>query len=163
MILTPHILVGAAIGAKIHNLGLIIILGIFSHLILDKLPHWDYINSGIKDFRKSKNFEALFKDLFKIATDGIIGLLIVFLITWQTHQLTNLFFIMLAIFVAVLPDILLGLVHLFAPRNFAEKYVKFHLRFLHFLKDKEKEGKITFFNISTEILVIVIAIIILFS
>ncbi|PJE57722.1 MAG: hypothetical protein COU82_00430 [Candidatus Portnoybacteria bacterium CG10_big_fil_rev_8_21_14_0_10_38_18] len=163
MILIPHILVGAAIGAKTHNLGLIVILGLLSHFIMDKIPHWDYINSGIKDFRKSKNFKALFRDLFKIAVDGMIGLLIVFLIIWQIHQLTDLLFIMLAIFVSVLPDILLGLVHLFAPRNFAEKYVKFHFRFLHFAKDKEKEGKITFFNISTEILVIVIAIIILFS
>ena len=42
MIITPHLLVGAAIGAKTHNLGLIIILGLLSHLILDKIPHWDY-------------------------------------------------------------------------------------------------------------------------
>jgi len=35
-------LVGAAIGSKIHNFWIIFILGILSHFILDRLPHWEY-------------------------------------------------------------------------------------------------------------------------
>jgi len=163
MFLTPHILVGAAIGAKTHNLGLIIILGIVSHFILDKIPHWDYINSGLRDFRETKNFKFLFMDLFKIGVDGLIGLSIAFLIIHQSHQMANLLFIVLGIFISILPDILLGFVHLFARRGLTQKYVKFHHQFLHSAELKQKEGKITFLNISTEILAIIISIIILFS
>lgn len=163
MILTPHIIVGATIGAKTNHLGLIIILGLFSHLILDKIPHWDYINTGIKDFPKNKNFKKLFIDLIKIAIDGIIGLSIVFLIIRQTYQLTNLFFILSGIFFSILPDIILFSAHIIGPRKFSEKYENFHHKFLHYHKNKQKEGKITFLGIITQILVIILSIIIFFS
>jgi hypothetical protein len=164
MILTPHLIIGAAIGAKTHNLGLIIILGILSHYILDFVPHWDYINHGIKNFHKTKDFKALFLDLFKIAIDGLIGLLIVLLVVWRKDllNLNNLIFIILGIFFSILPDILLFAAIIFRG-TLTQKYVDFHHKFLHCPKDKEKEGKITFLNISTEILVTIISAIILFS
>jgi hypothetical protein len=162
MILTPHILVGAAIGAKTQNLGLIVILGILSHFILDKIPHWDYQCLGIKNFKKTKNFKALFFNFLKIAIDGLIGLLIVLLVIWQKNilNLNYLPFILFGIFTCLLPDIALGF-SLFFSGKFAKKYIDFHHRFLHYFKNKEKEGKITFLGLSTEILVSVIAIIIL--
>jgi len=164
MILTPHFIVGAAIGAKTHNLGLIIILGILSHYILDFIPHWDYVNHGIKDFHKTKDFKALFPDLFKITIDGLIGLLIVFLIVWQKDllNLNNLIFVILGIFFSILPDILLFTAIIFGG-TLAQKYIDFHHKFLHCSKDKEKEGKITFLNISTQILIIILSIIMFFS
>jgi len=163
MILTPHILAGAVIGAKTQNLGLIIILGIISHFILDKFSHWEYINYGIRNFRKNKSFKSLFFDLFKITIDGLVGLLIVFLIVWQNHLLNNWSFILFGIFFSILPDILLGLMWILVSPTLSEKYMKFHHSFLHGPKDKEKEGKITFLGLITQILVIIISIIILFS
>ena len=162
MILIPHIMVGAAIGAKTQNLGLIVILGILSHFILDKIPHWDYRCRAIKNFRKDRNFKALFFDFLKIAIDGLIGLSIAFLIIWQKNilNLNYLPFILFGIFACLLPDITLGFSLLFSGK-FAKKYIDFHHRFLHYSKDKEKEGKITFLGLSTEILVSTIAIIIL--
>jgi len=143
---------------------LIIILGILSHYILDFVPHWDYINHGIKNFHKTKDFKALFLDLFKIAIDGLIGLLIVLLVVWRKDllNLNNLIFIILGIFFSILPDILLFAAIIFRG-TLTQKYVDFHHKFLHCPKDKEKEGKITFLNISTEILVTIISAIILFS
>ncbi|OGZ32888.1 MAG: hypothetical protein A2V69_00745 [Candidatus Portnoybacteria bacterium RBG_13_40_8] len=165
MVLIPHILAGAVIGAKTHNLGLIIILGLITHLILDKLPHWDYINHGIRNFSKTKDFKALFCDLFKILIDGLIGFLIVLLTLWfssNVFMLKDLIFILLGIFFAILPDIFL-FSFVIIGGNFSEKYINLHHQFFHTYKNKEKEGKITFFGLITQILVIIISIIILFS
>jgi len=41
MIITPHILVGGIIGATTNNVPLAFVLGFFSHLILDMIPHLD--------------------------------------------------------------------------------------------------------------------------
>ena len=164
MILTPHIIIGAAIGAKTHNLGLIIILGLLSHVILDKIPHWDYTFSNILNFPRTKNFKMLTIDLIKIAIDGLIGLLIVFLILWQKKLLnfSHLPFILLGIFISVLPDIILGFLILFVPPHLSGKYFAFHHKYLHF-KHKQKEGKFTFPGLLTQILVIVITILFFFS
>ena len=162
MIFTPHIIVGAAIGAKMHNLGLIVILGLLTHFIMDRIPHWDYSWLGIKNFKKTKNFKALFSDFLKMGIDCTLGLLIVFPFLWYKNFLNfnYLPFILLGIFVSLLPDIVFGLVRFLAGRP--TKYTEICEKNFHY-KNKEKEGKITFLNISTEILVIIISIIILFS
>ncbi|MFZ5559265.1 MAG: hypothetical protein ACOZAL_00505 [Patescibacteria group bacterium] len=161
MIFTPHIILGAAIGAKTHNLGLIIILGLLSHFIMDKIPHWDYSWSGIKTFKKTNDFKTLFFDFLKIATDCIFGLLIVFLVSWYRNFLNfnYLPFILFGIFISILPDITIGLSWLSTGR--ATRHIKL-LEKYHYPKDKEKEGKITFLGLTTEILVIIISIITLF-
>ena len=162
MIFTPHVIIGAVIGAKTHNLGLIIILGIFSHAILDHLPHWDYTNNGIRNFYETKDFKALFIDLFRIALDGLLALVIILVIIFKNGLFDSdyIIFIILGIFFSILPDILLFTAVIFRGK-FGQHLIDFHQKFLH--TKKEKEGKITFLNISTEILVIIISIIILFS
>ena len=45
MIITPHMLVGAAIGARVRNIWLVFILAWLSHYLLDFLPHWDYLDA----------------------------------------------------------------------------------------------------------------------
>ena len=162
MILTPHILAGAVIGAKTQNLGLIVILGLIIHFIMDWVPHWDYINSGIKDFSKTKNFKALFLDFIKIAIDGLLGLLIVFLILWQ-KDLLNLFylpFILSGIFISILPDISLAFVLIFLSPKISEKYFAFHEKYLHF-RHKKRKGEITFLGLATEILIIIVCVFLL--
>lgn len=42
MILFPHMLVGAAIGAKVHSFPAIFIIAIILHFTFDALPHWEY-------------------------------------------------------------------------------------------------------------------------
>ena len=161
MILTPHILVGAVIGAKTQNLGLIVVLGLIIHFIMDWIPHWDYINSGIKDFSKTKNFKALFLDFIKIAIDGLLGLLIVFLVLGQEKVLNPKYFlfILAGIIISLLPDISLGSAWYFGGES-AEKYTNLHYKFLHYNK-KEKEGKITFWGIMTQILIIIVCVFLL--
>ena len=49
MILTPHILIGAAIGAHLNSWLWVIILAVISHFLLDIIPHAEY---PIKDTPK---------------------------------------------------------------------------------------------------------------
>jgi hypothetical protein len=140
-------------------------LGLATHVIFDKLPHWDYINRGIRNFSKTKDFKSLFCDLFKISIDGLIGFLLVFLTIWfspRVFKIEDLVFVLIGIFFSVLPDIIIFSLIILGG-SFSEKYRNFHRNFLHNYVEKEKEGKITFLGIATQILVITISIIILFS
>lgn len=162
MIFTPHILVGAAIGAKTHNLGLIIILALAIHLIMDKLPHWDYYWLGVKNFKKHKNLKLFFRDSLKMAVDLTSGFLIVFLILWYKDILSfnYLPFILFGIFISLLPDILYGFNWLLIGKS--NKFSKF-IESLHCPEKKEKEGKITFPALISEILVIIISCVVLLN
>lgn len=40
MLITPHVVLGAAIGSKIDNPYLIAPIALGSHFLLDKIPHW---------------------------------------------------------------------------------------------------------------------------
>lgn len=159
MILTPHIIVGAAIGAKTQDLGLIVILGLLSHIILDKIPHWDYdLPAVFREFRKNKKIKPLLSDFIKMAIDITIGLLIVFLIIWYKNFLNfdYLPFILFGIFISLLPDIILGFAFLF--RNKIAKKINKISDFLHYkINKKQKEGKITFLGLITQIIVIIIS------
>jgi hypothetical protein len=71
MILTPHILVGAAIGSKIKNPLWVFLIAFFSHFILDMIPHAEYDVSVLKEkLRFNKKFICPF---FEIIIDLIIG------------------------------------------------------------------------------------------
>jgi hypothetical protein len=163
MILTPHLLIGAAIGAKTHNLGLIIILGLLSHLILDRIPHWDYPNTGISNFKKTKDLKRFIFDLLKIVIDGVVGIIIVFLLVRKTDlrlDIRNLIFILLGIIFATLPDIFLFFSFTVLSPEISRKIINFHNKFFHC----KKEGhRITFLNLTTEIIVIFLAILVFFS
>ena len=98
MILTPHILVGAAIGTKTDNLWLVFVFGWLSHYALDALPHWEYLDK-LSEVVKTKN-------LFKIFADFIIGIAVVLAITWHFSQKLPIFFGLLG---AITPDILQGM------------------------------------------------------
>lgn len=163
MILTPHILVGAVIGAKTQNLGLIIILGILIHFILDKIPHWDYdLPSVFRNFRKDKKFKPLISDFIKMAIDITVGFLIVFFILWHRNALdfNYLPFILIGILVSLFHDVFFGSIFLF-PGKTARKINKIGY-FFHY-KPKQKEGRITFLGLSTQIIVIIISCVVLLN
>lgn len=161
MIITPHLILGAAIGAKIKYLGWIIVLGLVSHLILDKIPHWDYGSRAIRKFHRKKSCKTLFIFFLKLIVDGLIGLTIVLLIVWQKDmmKLEYLLFIFIGIFFSLLPDFLLGVASLFFyNKKFAKIYIDFHHKILH---NPNHIKKLTLFGLGTEILVGLIAILIL--
>ncbi len=163
MIFTPHIIVGAAIGAKTQHLGLIVVLALLIHFIMDKLPHWDYdLPAVFREFRKNKKIKPLLSDFVKMATDITVGLSIVFFIIWYKNFLNfdYLPFILFGIFISLLPDIILGFAFL-VPGKTARRINKIGEFFHYKPKEKQKEGKITFLGLLTGILTIVIAIIIL--
>ncbi len=94
MIITPHMLVGAAIGSQFNNPWSVFILGLFSHYLLDALPHWDYL-SDLKIFKS--------KHLKKICLDFALGGFFVLILIWSSPQKL---FILIGIIAALLPDFL---------------------------------------------------------
>jgi len=161
MIFTPHIVIGAVIGAKTQDLGLIIILGLLSHWILDRIPHWDYdISKNVGEFRGNNKHKGLLGLSFKILIDGLIGFSIILIpvIYYHLFNFKSLLFIFLGIFFSVLPDIVLGLILLFSSEDFLKKYFEFHKKYLH----NKKEGSPTLFRVLTEILITTFSLIAFF-
>ena len=77
MIITPHMLVGAAIGSQSPNLWIAFCLGVVSHFLIDILPHWDYLDDI--------NFEG--SSLKKIALDFILGSGLILIFAWSYNQM----------------------------------------------------------------------------
>jgi len=159
MIFTPHIIVGATIGAKTQNLGLIILLALLFHIIMDKIPHWDYTAiKYVNKFKKTKKIKHLFPIILKSLIDVVSGLLIAFLILWNTDLLSILPFVLLGIFFSVLLDIINTIAYLLPYKGFAKISIDFHEKF----HDKKiKEGEITFLSLATQIIVILICVFLL--
>lgn len=164
MIITPHLLIGAAIGAKVKNIGWIIILGIISHIILDKIPHWDY-GEKLEKFPHDKFFAKNLMILFsKMTLDGFVGLIILAMIIWQKNIFAwrELIYILIGICSSLFPDFILGTFKLIAHtkkfKKISEKYISFHDQFMHFSKHIQKP---TLLGLGTEILIGIIAILIL--
>jgi hypothetical protein len=94
MILTTHILSGAAIGANIQNPYLVAASAFAFHFALDILPHGDYLNkkSGLREF-------------WKVAIDLAIGLgTIAVILFFGDPALKNNSNILIGIFFSMLPD-----------------------------------------------------------
>jgi len=131
MILTAHILAGAAVAEKIKNPLLGLFLAFMSHYFLDFLPHWEYPIEKIKKrlWKKSFfNFMAVFLDMAS-------GFLVVFFIS------KNLMISVAGGFVAIIPDGL-AFLHLAVPRNsllkkhFENCCRKIHPPYLYLKKSK---------------------------
>jgi len=114
MFITPHMFVGVAIGVKVSNPWIVFFLGLFSHYLLDFLPHWDYLTEIKID--KKEHF-------LKISLDFIIGTIIVLFLIWD---LPNKIIILIAISSTLLPDCLE-----FIYNNFKVKKLKFLSNFHH--------------------------------
>ena len=98
LILTPHILVGAAIASQISNPVLGIIFAFFSHYVIDAIPHAEYSINNVT--RRQINFPAL-REFFFAFSDIATGLTLVYLLTLVgTH---NQFAILAGGFAAALP------------------------------------------------------------
>lgn len=102
MLELPHVLVGAAIGAKLQNPVLAIPLAFASHFVLDILPHWNpHINQEIKKFGKPTKFSTRL-----ITVDSTLALLIGSSIALNYYpDMAKIMLILLCCFAAVLPDV----------------------------------------------------------
>lgn len=96
MILTPHMLVGAAIASRIHNLWIILILGIILHFLADALPHWQYEKDP--DNLPSEKIPFF---VFKVSLDLVLGSIIIW---WLLGSSPLRFYAFFGAFVSLLPD-----------------------------------------------------------
>lgn len=105
MILTTHLLIGAAIAQKVQNQVLGFFLAFLSHYFLDSLIHRDYSIDHIK----GRSWQNSFFDLSKTFLDGSFGVLLILLLS------NDIFLALAGGFFAVLPDGL-GFLHLIFPK-----------------------------------------------
>jgi len=104
MVITPHMLAGAAIGAHSPNVWAAFCFGLISHYLLDSLPHWEYLDS----IKINK-----FKHIAKIFIDFIIGIFIVLIVSWPLKIV-----VISGIVGSLLPDIIQ-----FLYNNFKMKFL----------------------------------------
>ncbi|MFH0852289.1 MAG: hypothetical protein V1845_01655 [bacterium] len=154
LILTPHILVGAAIGSQISSLPLAFGASFISHYILEAFPHYEYEVSELKDktIRPSARF---FIPLSKVALDFFIGFAIAFLLIHNKYFSP---FAFAAIAGALAPDLLLFLYWRFPESSFLKFFAKPHRAF-HIFKNKSP----VWLDLAVEISVTILAVIFLFS
>lgn len=128
MILTPHLIAGAAIASQTNNLFLIAIINFFSHHLLDALPHWDYKIS----FKKRIGIS-----LIKITADITIGVILILTAFFMSAEInfSYLFKLFLGAFFSILPDGFQFLAFMFPNKPF-KLYLKFHRFFSFNLKKK---------------------------
>lgn len=120
MLTTPHLLVGAAIGAHFHNPMIIAPAAAASHFVLDSIPHlMGFID--VEDLDK--------KDIAIVAGDVFLGVSLVYLLTQNNPQGELMW---LGAFCAMLPDFHHTFQVLFGPEKL-QKYDNWHLKF-HYKK-----------------------------
>ncbi len=152
MILLVHLLFGAAVASKIQNPVFAIVLAFLSHYLLDLIPHTEY---NIENIRK-KQWNKSFIDIFKIAFDFFVGILLILLFSNPPTGLGQPI-IFIAAFFAILPDGLTVLGY-FLKIKFLELHKKFHQKKIHFLKDKKIS---VFWRITSQAIIIIISIFLL--
>jgi len=126
MILTPHLLVGAAIGSKIHSWPEIAALAIVSHYLLDAIPHPEYKLRFLK--AETTNRENAV-DLLKLGVDFASGF---FFVAFVGIKSLNFPYMMFGMAMAVLPDFFQLLYRLYKNRAL-EIFQKIH-DYFHFEK-----------------------------
>jgi len=143
MILTCHLLVGAAIANKIKFLPLAFFLAFLSHYFLDFIPHIDYSIKSIKGKKWEKSFPAFLKVILDIS----LGVLLISIFS------KNQPVIFVGAFFAILSDGL-NFLNLFFSNRILEIHYALHQK-IHFFKNK----KISFFwRIFSQILIVLTAI-----
>ena len=142
MLTTPHLLVGAAIGASVHNPIIVATGAAGSHFILDSVPHLGFF-INVEDLGK--------KDILIVVGDVLLGLALLLVLTYHNP---NAEMIYLGAFCAFLPDFHHTFQVLFG-REKLQRYSKLHLRF-HYKKHMK-----TLPGIATQVLTIVAAILVI--
>ena len=143
MLLTPHILLGAAIGSKIASLAAVFSLSFISHYFLDALPHYEYDNTALKNKKGGKELLFIF---IKLAIDLCFGIGLALFLVWNSPLRTNA---MLGMLSALVPDALLFLYWRHPNSRFLKLFASPH-RACHYLKNLSP----AWLSLSTEAIVI---------
>lgn len=123
MILSVHILAGAAIGLKLHNWMAVFLLSLFAHFLMDTIPHREYDIKAIKKGISKKSIP----DLLQIFLDFIIGIGLAFWFTWNHAPFSTIF---AGIFASVLPDFI-TFIYWQTKASFLKPIVDFHCKTIH--------------------------------
>lgn len=75
MLLSPHILVGAAIATSIPNPLLGLLFAFLSHFLLDRIPHWEYSIEPLKKI-KTKGARYSMPILRRVMLDIALGFIL---------------------------------------------------------------------------------------
>ena len=103
MLETPHVLVGAAIAAKVTNPALAIPFALGSHFLLDKIPHWNpHTYTEAKKYGKPRRETSIIAG-FDSSLALFSGLTIAYF--FSQFSLSHALVIVTACFFSVLPDI----------------------------------------------------------
>jgi len=122
MIIFPHMLIGAAIGAKVHNFLAIFILSIIGHFIADKIPHWEYLDKDIRSLLPGKE-RIVFGT--KVFLDLAFGSFLVFYFFWQSPLLL---YVLFGAAVSISPDFFVLLAAIFPKNKILAAYRNFHYK-----------------------------------
>jgi hypothetical protein len=145
MILTCHMVLGAAIAEKTGNPFLGLTFAFLSHYVLDLIPHKEYL----KEIKPKRSHT--FSNFLKIGTDFIFGTLV--LLFFSQNKILALY----GGFFAVLPDSI-NLAYFF-PGIVNDKFLKiesvFHGKIIHFW---EKKKIFLFWKIASQALVFSISL-----
>jgi len=125
MLLTPHLLIGAAIGLKTHNFWLVIPISIFSHFLLDLIPHSHY------DINNMKQANNKLKEFAKVILDVAFGVLLCGLLIWRSKFLI---YAVAGMAASVFPD-LITFIYWQTKTPLLKKFNDFHPKGLHPKKD----------------------------
>lgn len=144
MLTTPHLLVGAAIGAQFNNPYIVVPAAVASHFVLDSVPHLMGIVE-VHDLDK--------KDIAFVAADVVTGISLVYILGLLVPQPEMIY---LGAFTSMIPDFHHTFQALFGPHRL-KKYTHFHLKF-HY---KKKMSLIP--GMATQFLTILLAIVFIFT
>lgn len=138
MILTTHLITGAAIASNVQPIPLGLILALLSHYLLDFIPHEDYPVNNIfeKRWKNSK------KDFLKVGIDVLFGAIVVLIIA------ENWLLAILGGFLGIAPDFGILLRLLFPKNKFLKAQSYFHRRIIHYCPRKAESPNPQQFNCS---------------
>jgi hypothetical protein len=118
MILSTHFIAGAAVASQTDNPTALIALPLITHLVLDVIPHWQYLYE-IKELKK--NIPQLILDI--VIGPIIVGVLSLWL---NGFDWTKLIWLLTGGVIAVFPDGITFLSILFPKNKIAKKITDFH-------------------------------------
>lgn len=151
MILTTHMLVGAAVASTTLSPFLALPLALLSHYLCDSLPHNDYSIINIIERRWSKTY----RHFIKIFLDICFGTVLISLFSDNNPV------IFAGAFFAVVPDGITLLGKIFPQNKLAALHQKFHAS-VNKIGDLDGNKKIpAFWGISSQILIALISIFLL--
>ena len=124
MILTPHVLVGAAIAINVEPKPLGLVLAFLSHYILDAIPHWDYCVKNIQ----AKRWKESLPDFTKVGLDTTLSLLIIALVVknWRLALIGGAF--------GIISDGVTLLTIMLPENKILEMHHLFHDKIVHWFK-----------------------------